>query len=254
MIKLPAIYFPELFDRQPEQLSDGLSWCGLEKLVEELDEAGVMSPAASTLLNGQLWLGQAAPGALLVLGDCRVQIVARWAELLGARGFASLVGCALSNTGTRAFLQAEDAPVLLGHGLVVASRGITGQPMVGMELSVLRQELSESREKLSQMAGYPINILMPELSITGRAVDGLVLSEAKAAGYKVVLEPGGRVSALDENGPAGSLPSLNYRRARSDDSPTELLQWVLAKRFSRPKAVLDELLRSPRRILSRFRL
>lgn len=254
MTQLPVVYFAELFERLPEHPGDGISRAALGEFIEALHQSGAQSPAVPAILAGELLPDAQAPGILLVLGDCRLPTLAHWTQALSAQGFTSLVGCACADAQYDGFLERLDAPLLLGHGTIVASRGLTGRPLVNLGLAELRRELADSRARLSELAGYPVDILLPAVSTFGHAVDGLVLDEARRAGYRWVLVPGTRVSDLHAAPGAPARPTqLSYRIASSDDDPQRLAHWTLGEGLSRQRARVHELLRRPRRILSRMR-
>jgi hypothetical protein len=225
----------------------------LASLVESLADADVHAPAVTSLMRGKLSIDD-APSALFVLADCRLQALADWAGSLAAATYTSIVGCSLADIGTAGYPDAKDAPLLTGHGMVLASRGVSGKPLVGMSLQSLRAELERSRHELSEMAGYGVRILMPAPSTLGTAVDGLVLEEARRAGYKLVLSPGRSVTELTERPTNGADPvqTLQYRTVRTDDSAEHLRDWILGKGLSRQVAQVRDLVNRPRRILSRF--
>jgi hypothetical protein len=254
MTQLPTAYIAELFDAEPSDLRDGMSFRALVELIERMNLDEVRSPAVPSLLGGELLLDDHQRGALLVLGDCRLNAVADWVRALNLQGFTSLVGCSCAQVATDGYLRADDAPILLGHGVVMASRGVTGRPLVGMALAELRRELSESRERLSAVAGYRIGILMPAVSTFGHAVDGLVLEEARRAGYHLVLEPGGGVTDLDDASNKARANVLDYRIVSTDDTPERLASWIVGAGLTRQAAQVRELLQRPRRILSRLKL
>lgn len=254
MTQLPVVYFAELFERPPEQPCDGISLTGLQEFIEALEHSGAQSPPIPAIMAGELLPEAQAPGILLVLGDCHLHTLAQWAQAVGARGYTSVVGCAGAEAQYDGFLERMDAPLLLGHGTVVASRGLTGRPLVNLGLAELRRELVDSRAQLTALVGYPVDILLPAVATFGQAVDGLVLDEARRAGYKWVLVPGARVSDLYGGPGAPVRPTLvSYRIASSDEDPQRLAHWTLGQGLSRQRARVNDLLRRPRRILSRMR-
>lgn len=253
MAHLPTAYVDKLSSRAPSRARDGMSAATLAKLVDRLADADVYAPSVTSLMRGKLGLDH-TPAALFVLADCRLQALADWADSLSAATYASILGCSVNQLDAPGCPGATDMPLLTGHGIVLASRGVSGKALVGMPLEELRGELEESRRKLSKIAGYQVRILMPTTSMLGGAVDGLVLEEAQRAGYKLVLGPGRSVTELDKprtNG-AASIQTLHYRTVRTDDSASHLHDWILGKGLSRQVAQVRDLVNRPRRILSRF--
>ncbi len=254
MAQLPTAYVPHLFAQAPGKSRDGMSAPTLSALVERLDQAQVHSPAVLSLLRGKLLLGGVERAALLVLGDTRLDSVAQWADALAAASFASLVACSCADVGAPGYLRAIDAPLLTGHGIVVASRGVSGRALVGLPLEELRHELLDSRRRLSELAGYPVRTLIPTPSTLGAAVDGLVLEEARRAGYRLVLRPGRAITELDAPLARGYSRVVDYRTVRTDDSASHLHRWIVGHGLSRRVAQVRELVNRPRRILGRLGL
>jgi|GEM_PF-4690731 len=253
MTSLPAIYIASLFERPPDLLSDGITLDGLAKLLELLDEAKIQSPGAASLLGANILNGAPAPGVLMILGDCQLHSISTWANLLNQKGFSSIVICGCSEVNRAGYLREDDAPLLIGHGVAIASRGATGRPLVGMPLAELRRELQESQQKLSRVAGYQVGILAPTISTFGHAVDGLVLEEARRAGYRLILEPSGRVTDLSTTQNVADPERLDYRIVTTNDAPEDLVHWIIGTGLSRPSAQIRELLQRPRRILTRLK-
>lgn len=256
MAKLPAAYISTLFGRVPDDAADGIVDRTLAALLEALGEAGVDTPAVTAFMRGRPAVEELEHPVLFALGDARLPQVAAWATQMANAGFASLVGCAAAQIGQEDRLGARDLPLLTGHGVAVASRGMRGEPLVDLPVEELRAELVESRRRLSAWAGYSVRTLLPAPTALGRAVDGLVLKEARRAGYRLVLRPGRSVDELDDTARSGSaeaLEVLQYRTVRTDDSPEHLRDWVVGKNLARGLAQLRELVNRPRRLLSRLR-
>ncbi len=252
MPQLPTAYVDQLYARAPRRARDGMAVDRLDELVEQLADADVHAPAVTALMRGKIFVDH-APATLVVLGDCRLGALADWAGALATATYTSIVGCALDEIGTADRPNKQDMPLLTGHGIVLASRGVSGQPLVGLSLEELRHELEESRLKMSETAGYQVRILMPTPSTLGNAVDGLVLEEAWRAGYKLVLRPGGSVSEIgDAHHHSTHIHTLQYRTIRTDDSAHHLRDWILGKGLSRQVAQVRDLVNRPRRILARL--
>jgi peptidoglycan/xylan/chitin deacetylase (PgdA/CDA1 family) len=250
MSHLPAAYIPRLFSSPPKRARDGLSVDVLDTLVERIADADVRSPALSSLIRGKLAGGDLRHAVLFVLGESRIEAIAAWAGALASSTYTSMVGCASSDIGRDGYLDTDDMPLLTGHGIALASQGISGRPLIGLPLEDLREELEQSRRRLSRLAGYQVRILLPAPSTLGNAVDGLVLEEARRAGYKLVLHPGRSVTDLSN--PQHDIQPLTYRTLRTDDSPEHLHDWIVGKSLARSIAQVRDLVNRPRRILSRF--
>src|SRR5690554_2579256 len=253
MIYLPALYIAELFDRAPDSGCDGMTLDALSKLLDLLEAAEVQSPSAPSLVGANILNKAGAPSVLMMLGDCHLPSISAWINLLNSKGLSSIIACSYAHIEGASDLNTDDAPILIGHGVALASRGLSGRPLVGMPLAELRAELTESQQKLSAIAGYQVGILAPTVSTFGQAVDGLVLEEARRAGYRLILEPGGRVTELSSDATPINPEQLDYRIVSTDDSPKSLADWVIGAGLSRQSAQLRELLRRPRRILSRLK-
>lgn len=254
MTSLPAIYIASLFARPPDRINDGITLDRLAKLLDLLDEAKIQTPGMASLLGATILNGAPASGVLMILGDGQLQSISTWANMLNQKGFSSLFLCTAAQVDSAGFLREDDAPLLIGHGIALASRGASGRPLVGMPLAQLRRELQESQQKLSRLAGYPVGILAPTVSTLGHAIDGLVLEEARRAGYRLILEPGGRVTDLSVTPDSVGPDRLDYRIVSTNDAPTELANWIIGTGLSRPGAQIREFLQRPRRILTRLKL
>jgi peptidoglycan/xylan/chitin deacetylase (PgdA/CDA1 family) len=250
MSQLPTAYVSTLHAHRPERARDGMTIEALDALVEQLADAEVRSPSLSSLVRGRLSGGQVERGALFVLADSRLATIAEWAGSLAASGYTSLVVCASAELGRDGHIGTGDVPLLTGHGIVLASQGTSGRPLIGLSLEDLRHELTDSRQRLSRLAGYQVRTLLPTPSTFGNAVDGLILEEAQRAGYELVLQPGRSITELDDPSPGARV--LNYRTLRTDDSPARLRDWIVDRGLARPLAQVSDLVNRPRRILSRF--
>jgi hypothetical protein len=151
-------------------------------LVELLRESGVRTVSGLGLLCGGIaWNGPKA--VLLLLRNPDEAVAASVARSLGD----GLCGVVWSVASDRAHAGWSH---LLGAGVVCASAGISGRPLVGLGVGELRQELAESRKALHDVLGYAPSICSPRPNTAGTAVDGLVEREAHRAGYEMILEPG----------------------------------------------------------------
>lgn len=253
MSRLPTIYIPCIYDDRPASVSEGTLSSTLEETVDLLVDADVRAPGLSSLLRGVLQVPPDEAHVLMMLGDSRLQAVGRWASVVAAGGYTTLAGCCWDDFGRPGHIGPADAPLLAGHGVVVASAGLSGQPLVGLGLEALRRELTQSRDQLSAALGYPVRALAPTPPTFGRAVDGLVLEEARRAGYRLILRPGSGLTDLDKSPPVRRpFEVVEYRTLRTDQSPKGLRDWILDRGLSRPRARLRELVDQPRRLLDRL--
>lgn len=255
MPTFPTLYISTLHAHEPSPATDGLTTTAIADLAEELADADVHSPPATSLVCGSVLAPDEGPRALLCLGDPSRRALAHWCRLAWST-YASLVCVSIDDMGRDDTIGPRDIPLLTGHGIIVASRGITGAPMAGMRVDTLRRELRESRQQLSEAVGYPVRWLAPTPTIFGTAVDGLVLEEARRAGYRRVLHPGSGIIELDDDPIAAQFNGcarLPYRTVQTDDSPASLVKWVVGERFTRSAARLKQLARTPRRLLDRFK-
>lgn len=251
MTQLPIASVSRLYERAPQPPRDGLTLTNLHDLVEVLARADVASPGVASLLAGRPLVEQIERPLLLVLEDPRLDAIAQWAATLSAASYASMLALTCTDLDAPSSIGRRDAGLLLGHGVVLASRGVSGRPLVGMALEELRGELVDSRRRLSELAGYPVHALAPEPNTFGNAVDGLVLEQARRAGYRLVLRPGRAISQTSDATDA-QLIEYTYRRIRTDDSAEHLRDWALGKGLARGVAQVRDLVNRPRRILSKF--
>jgi len=245
-VPFPVLRIRSLVDDGAER--GELSVATLAGLGRRLAETAFGTPAATFLIAG--WLPVAAletPG-LFVTRENRLEPIAYWCSNIGARGYTTLLPTTPGELTDGAGVTASDVPHLCGHGMVVASRGLEGRPLVGLEVAELREELTESRRRLSELCGYPVRTLVPEPTLTGRAFDGLVAREARRAGYSLLFGPGTVASV------AGPEPEmvLRYRNCQPGETAPELRDWLLGRGFSRQSARLRRLASAPRAVLDRL--
>jgi hypothetical protein len=253
MPRLPAIYIPSIYARRPSLVREGTLVDTLEETIDLLAEADVRAPAMGSLLGGTLRIEPDTAHVLLMLGDSRLQAVGPWARAVAAGGLTTLVGCSWEDFGSAGHIGPSDAALLTGHGVTVASSGLDGQPLVGLGLEALRRQLADSRARLCEALGYPVYALMPTPTALGRAVDGLVLEEARRAGYRLILRPGAGLTDFDESPPdRRPFEVVEYRTLLTDENPEDLRDWVLGRGLSRQRTRLRDLVNQPRRILARF--
>lgn len=268
-MEIAALHFPHDTPPSPRHAPPGDASTGNDRFAdfgatthasERLLELGlrVADLLAAADVHGvalpMLWMGKpgcaVAPGpcALFCLDTTRADVAAAWADRLAALGYPSLLACAADSLGAPGRLHPRDLQILAGYGMVTASVGLSGRPLVGLRLSELREELRLSRERLEAACGLPVYTLCPRPDRLGRTVDGLVLDEARRAGYRLILEPGMRVidDALLEH-EAQALPA---RRIEPDDHPFELRRWVLGDGFARKIARVRHVAETPARLWS----
>lgn len=153
-----------------------------ESLLELLNERGVRSVSQLGLMCGGIaW--DVGPAAMFVLRDSDEAVAAALARIC----HGSVSGFVWSVASGRA---TADWSNLVGAGVICASAGVTGRPLVGLGVGELRQELAESRESLHDVLGYAPMVCCPRRDRNGIAVDGLVAREAERAGYRMILQPG----------------------------------------------------------------
>ena len=248
--QLPIVHIDQLVEHVPrEQRRDGEFRVGdLRALIEPLKWADADTPSVAFLAAGLVPLTSIETPFLLSIGDLRRFALGAWAGLLGDAGFSSILHCATEALEREATISPSDIPLLTGCGVALASAGLTGRPLVDLPLAELRDELTESRERLSEAAGYPIRLLAPTPTADGRALDGIVRREAKRAGYRLFLAPG-RIARLD--GPDPTDP-LTYRTVLPGDDPDRLCDWLTGDVFARGSAEVERLVSGPRRLINRL--
>lgn len=107
-----------------------------------------------------------------------------------ASGYGVLLGVESAALDAPSGWRAGELGMVFGLGGIIASSGVTGQPLVGMGLAQLRDELKRSRERLSEACGYEVITLWPRHDKLWRGVDGLILEEAQRAGYTRCVRAG----------------------------------------------------------------
>jgi len=244
---LPILHVQSLTDERGDERG-ALSISELARLGRRLEANEFSTPGAAFLLAGWLSGNATRTAGLFITHETRLEPVAYWCSNLGARGYSSLLAATPYDLASPSGVSGEDMPMLLGHGVVVASRGLTGKPLVGMDVSELRRELTESRRRLSETCDYPVRALAPEPSVAGRAFDGLVEREARRAGYSLLFGPGS-VAARDGLEPESVL---EYRTREAGEDASTLRDWLLGRGLSRQSARLRQLASAPNALLDRL--
>ncbi len=209
----------------------------LERLVDAAVDADLWGVSIAALLAGHV----NAEGALLwATRDTRTAAVARWCERVGGAGYASLVGVALEEVGRPEHLSTSDLAALPGHGVCVASAGVTGESLLGLDTKSLRRELTRTREALSEACGHEVRALLPRPDRFGRALDPLIWREAMRAGYTLVVHPHtdvlatridpGAATRLCAFSTEGATPQDIGRWLRGDDDMMKAAARAFARR------------------------
>ena len=94
----------------------------------------------------------------------------------------------VANVGLPGFMAWEELKLLQEAGMSVQSHGLHHQPLTGLDLDMLRDELRVSKKLLEQYLGSPVNYF----AIPGGFADERVYVEILNAGYRAICnsEPG----------------------------------------------------------------
>jgi hypothetical protein len=224
----------------------------IDTFAQALSDQGVQPVGIVELLCGTVCSDDDASRLLVTTGETRLPRLSMLLEGLSTQGIPLLVAVdrATLFDGRPGSLRAADLPVLLGAGGVIAARGTRTRPLVGLGPGDTREELTASRDALSEAAGYPIHWLLPRPNALGKATDRLVVDEADRAGFRHCLAPTpGRTNAFE----AGSVPfELGYHVWGPSDTPKELARWAAGSLLGRGTTGVRSLLDAPSRIMSRF--
>ncbi len=246
---LPIVHIERLVGRRASGKAGGrLSGGELSRLADLLAEAEAATPSVAMLNAGLMPTASIDVPFLLLLTDPRRGSLAAWCHTLGMYGFSSVCAVAADDLGREGRVRRSDLALVTGSGAALASRGCSGEPLVGMSVSRLRDELRDSHRRLSEAAGFPVRLLVPTPTADGRTVDGLVAREAARVGFEMVFEPGG-VARLDD--PAPDSP-VSYHTVLPGDDPERLRDWIVGDLFARGSANLERLAGGPRRLLERL--
>ena len=197
---------------------------------------------APTLGDGAVALSVAAADGELALAEA-----ARWAEVLGQRGMPAWWVAPVERVAKLEAAQPGTLGALAGQGLIPCSAGLSGRPLVSLSPAQLREELEASHRALRELTGQPALALMPAPNSLGRATDGLVVREARRAGYRLILTPS---LTPRDRADVAATGVLGVRSVEpSKDRPAELRDWVRGRGMSRTRGAIRELLRGPRRVI-----
>jgi hypothetical protein len=230
-MSVALIHFPEeALDRAMRVLD----------LLAAKDVLGVSLPA---LLSGRVEPSDATRPCVLPLFEARHrETLAWWALLTGPLGYASVAIVDSALLGEQG-LTAGEVALLLGHGIVLASSGDDGLPLIGLSAVELREALTVSQRALSSLSPYEATMLCPRPNDLDVAFDGLVESEARRAGFRLFFAPG---PGIDE----GSRSVMTYRSIEPDAAPAEIRRWVLGEGFSRQRAQFERYRQLSKRLLA----
>ena len=245
--RLPLIHIRRLVAADGQQVGD-YELGRLDRLIDLLAEADAETPSAGFLAAGLLPVQQDRPPVLFATEETRTDWLARWCQRLAASTYSSLLFVGADELDEPGRISAGDMPLVVGAGAIPVSRGETGEPLVGLELAALRRQLAGSRERLSEAAGFPIRMLAPTPTATGRAIDGLVAREARRAGYTTLLKPGAS-RPIETPLPDDPVP---YYTCQPEDAPEQLRDWVLGGLIALGSTRLKQLTSTPRAWLERF--
>ncbi|MBA2660754.1 MAG: hypothetical protein H0U74_00540 [Bradymonadaceae bacterium] len=248
-MEIAAIHFPPTPD--DTQCARLIELFG--RVADLLAASDVQGVATTSLLMGMLCAPGEPTGVLFTNTDARAQVVARQADILAPLGYTSLLFCAADELGVGEHLQPEDLGQLGGWGVLVGSVGLSGKPLIGMRVDALRRELTESRALLSAACGYPVMALCPRADERGHSVDGLVLSEARRAGYTLVFQEGAQVIDARFFEAGAAAVALPQRTLMVDDHPFEVRKWVLGEGIARKVAAARYYAEGPMRLLRMLR-
>lgn len=215
------------------------------QLVDALDGEEAETPSFASLVRGRIAESGLQRPCLPTLGDVRRDRLDAWCRRLGPLGWSSIWATPLDSLDGGDSVDSNTLGMLAGQGVVVASRGVSGDPLVSMDVGRLRDELERSREQLSELCGYPIRWLVPPPTPTGHAADELVVDEARRAGYSRILVPGWH-HAEPEDDAHSPLPMLVLDDVDSVDA---VLRWLRRRPGSGLETRVRSWLRRPKRIL-----
>ena len=199
----------------------------LEEVMEGCLGAGLGAVGLAALLGGTAMplRGEESPGLLLGLRTGDLAFAAAFAEELGARGLTGLMSLKGNEGG------AGEIPRSLWAGTGVVLVPGRGEVLVG-------KGPKEVREALEGVD--PGGVWMPGVDRRERAVDGLVLEEARRKGVRSIWIPGVGVNRLEKV--ARESPEVITARVDDGREPLEgLVAWARGDRLERGRARLKGL-------------
>ena len=211
------------------------------RVADECAQRGLGAVGVASLLTGRvqgLW-GMEAPAVVFGLRARSAEAVVAVGQALSVRGYTGvfgLLGNGLSTLGRRG------QQAVLGHGMVAAAGA--DQTLIEMTPQQVRRRFQQQRPA----DGHP-PIWMPKPDRLDRAVDGMVLEEARRAGVALLWAPGDGINGVDE--PPDS-PGPVVVQARVDDGAygvERLGKWAGGHRMERGRMRLQDLGSQPRRWL-----
>ncbi len=219
---LPLLFLPQKSLR-PDTPEGGLEYTYMWRLLEQLakQEIHTWTPLAWWLARE---VGDVPERVGLILpptNDARaVALYARALAPFAASALLPVIPSALEQSGEEDLLE-RDLAALSGLGLVPVSCGWTGRPLVGLPLAELRSELVKSHAFFTAATGARAVVLVPRPNALGVAVDGLVLREARAAGFqRIITEPLQPLRGDDAEGWWRAV------RCEQEDPPAQVIAWA----------------------------
>lgn len=215
-------------------------------LLAARDILGVSLPA---LIKGQLSpIDPGHPSVLPLVEVTTPEELASFAEITGPLGYPSLAFLPSNVLEGHGGFEEKDLAMVLGYGVVIGARGAGVRPLVGLSLGELRNELDQSAKVLREACGYGVKALCPGRNKLGVAFDGLIVKEARRAGFNLLFTPGEGFYVPEAPRHAPD-ELISYREVAADDHPAELRRWVLGEGFSRERAKLRRFSRMPKKLL-----
>jgi hypothetical protein len=208
----PALHFPHH--------DDPAAWRHASRVLDHLASAGLVPATPAALLAGASGVGDVS----LSVSVRSMEALVGWLDTLAPTASSALAAIPSDVLDVDEAL-AEALPLIAGLGLVTASAGTSGEPLWGMGVARMRQELRGSRERLEDVCGHAVRTLVLASSRRGFALDALVLEEARAAGYETIRAPGfgpdavwSRLRGIDQ--------VVRVRQVHAADRAAELARWV----------------------------
>jgi len=105
------------------------------------------------------------------------------AEALAERAFAAIFFIPCSNIGRPHFVSRDNIKRLCLNGFAVGSHGLTHTPLTHLSADLLWKELVESKARLEDLVGQPVQ----DLAVPFGRYNRRVVERAKDAGYTAIL-------------------------------------------------------------------